>query len=385
MTPAAGAAPLKILWAIKGLGPGGAETLLVSAARVADRQRLRFDACYGVPWRKQLVDDLEAEGVRVHALSGGASVDRTWPLKLRRLIRHGGYDVVHAHSPLVAAAARVAVLSLPRGQRPGLVTTEHSVWQQLQPLTRLANAATCLLDDVRLAVSRPVHESMWPPFRGGVEVLLHGIVPSDTHVAAGTRERMRSELGLPMDATVVCTVANLRAQKGYEDLLCAARKVADVGREVYFISVGQGVQEQELRQLHAELELGNRFRFLGHRTDVMQILAASDVFVMSSRFEGFPVAVMEAMSAGLPVVATRVGGLPEAVTDGVDGILTPPGDPAALADAVLRLAERPDERRRMAGAASSKAERYDINRTVRTLERHYERAARRRLAPGTPD
>jgi glycosyltransferase involved in cell wall biosynthesis len=382
MTPATGAAPLKILWAIKGLGPGGAETLLVSAARVADRQRLQFDACYVVPWKQQLVGDLEAEGVRVHALSSGPSVDRTWPLRLRRLIRDGGYDVVHAHSPLVAAAARVAVRSLPRAQRPGLVTTEHSVWQQLQPLTRLVNAATCRLDDVRLAVSRPVHESMWPPFRKGVEVLLHGIVPSDTAVAAGTRERQRAELGLPADAVVACTVANLRAQKGYEDLLSAARKVADTTDDVYFLSVGQGVQEQELRQRHVELGLGDRFQFLGHRTDVMQILAASDIFVMSSRFEGFPVAVMEAMSVGMPVVATSVGGLPDAVSSGVDGILTPPADPAALADAVLRLAEQPEVRRRMAGAASKKAERYDINRTLRSLERHYEQAARLRRAPG---
>jgi glycosyltransferase involved in cell wall biosynthesis len=378
MTTAPGAAPLKILWAIKGLGPGGAETLLVSAARVADRRRLQFDACYVVPWKQQLVGDLEAEGVRVHALSRGRTVDRAWPLRLRSLIRDGRYDVVHAHSPLVAAAARLAALSLPPARRPGLVTTEHSVWQQLQPLTRLANAATCSLDDVRLAVSRPVHESMWRPFRRGVEVLLHGIVPSDTAVAPGTRDRMRSDLGLPGDAVVACTVANLRAQKGYEDLLSAARKVTEATDKVYFLSVGQGVQEQELRQRHAELGLGDRFRFLGHRTDVMQILAASDIFVMSSRFEGFPVAVMEAMSTGLPVVATRVGGLPDAVTSGVDGILTPPADPASLADAILRLAEQPEDRRRMAAAATTKAERYDINRTLRTLERHYERAARHR-------
>jgi len=383
MTPAEGAAPLKILWAIKGLGPGGAETLLVSAARVADRQRFTFDACYVVPWKHQLVSQLERHDVQVHALSGGTAVARDWPIRLRQLIRTGGYDVIHAHSPLVASVARLASLTLPKSRRPGLVTTEHSVWQQLQAPTRLVNAATCRLDDVRLAVSRPVLESMWRPLRKGVDVLLHGIVPADTAVRPGTRERIRAELGLPAGAVVSCTVANLRAQKGYEDLLSAARLAADVTQNLYFVSVGQGVQEQELKQRHRDLGLGDRFRFLGHRTDVMEILAASDLFVMSSRFEGFPVAVMEAMAAGLPVVATSVGGLPDAVTMGVDGILTPPADPNALAEAVLRLAKDPEERRRMSRAASKAAERYDLNRTQRTLERHYEAAARRRRVRGT--
>lgn len=381
MTRSDGAAPAKVLWAIKGLGPGGAETLLVSAARVADRERFTFEACYVVPWKRQLVPQLEEHGVTVHPLSPGEAVSRDWPLRLRALLRRGGYDVVHAHSPLVAAVARLVIRTLPRTHRPGLVTTEHSVWQQLQRPTRVLNALTCRLDDVRLAVSRPVHESMWPPFRSGVQVLLHGIVPSDTAVPPGTRERLRAELDLPADAVVACTVANLRPQKGYEDLLSAARQAADSCDALYFLSVGQGVQEQELKVLHRQLGLGDRFRFLGHRTDVMEILTASDIFVMSSRFEGFPVAVMEAMAVGLPVVATDVGGLPDALTPGVEGLLTPPHDPGALADAVVRLARDSDTRRRMSQAAARRAVGYDISRTQRSLERYYDEAAARRARP----
>ena len=131
------------------------------------------------------------------------------------------------------------------------------------------------------------------------------------------------------------------------------------------LAVGQGPLADEVRDLHRELALGERVRLLGYRSDVRDLLAAADLFVLGSAFEGLPVSIMEAMAAGLPVAATAVGGVPEAVVDGETGILVPPRDPDALADAVVpgwpatRLC-----RSRMGATARRRATLFDIRAAV---------------------
>src|SRR5690606_6967933 len=138
---------------------------------------------------------------------------------------------------------------------------------------------------------------------------------------ADQRAAVRADLQVRDDEVAVFTVANLRRQKAYPDLLQAASRALEREPRLRFFAVGQGPLRAELERLHAQLELGDRFRFLGYRDDVERLLAGADLVVMASVFEGFPLAVMEALAAGVPVVATRVGGVPEAITDGVEGIL----------------------------------------------------------------
>ena len=110
---------------------------------------------------------------------------------------------------------------------------------------------------------------------------------------------------------------------------------------------------------------------LGYRPDAMQVMTAFDIFVLASRFEGYPIAVMEAIASGLPVVATRVGGLPLAVTEDVNGYLVPPGRSDLLAERILRVAYDPAVRARMAGAARERGVQFDIRPAVRAIERIY--------------
>lgn len=370
--------PIRVLWLIKGLGPGGAEQLLASAAKVADHNRFHYEVGFLRPDKQHLVPALEAVGVRTHCLTTRSSDRFLWPLSLRRLMREA--DLVHAHSPLMAGVARLVARTLPR--RPFTVSTEHNVWGSFATPTRLLNALTAALDAQRWSVSDTVRRSMWGPLGTGAPVLIHGIVLGSHATKPGTRERIRAELGLPADAVVAVTVANFRREKDYPNLLRAARRAFDQDPRLHIVAVGQGPLEAEVRALHAELSLGDRFVLTGYRADVSDILAASDLFTLGSAFEGLPVSIMEAMAAGLPVVATAVGGVPEAVTEGVTGLLVPPHEDEALARALLELSRDPERRAHMGEQARDRSTGFDIRTAVAVQQDAYVRiAGQRRRTP----
>jgi glycosyltransferase involved in cell wall biosynthesis len=136
--------------------------------------------------------------------------------------------------------------------------------------------------------------------------------------------------------------------------------------------VGQGPLEGEIRAEHARLDLGDAVLILGERPDAIRVMSGCDAFVLASDNEGLPVALMEALALGLPIVATRVGGVPEAVTEGEDAVLVPPSDPDALANAMAELAADPARRAAMTAAATVDAQRFAIGRTVARVEAVYD-------------
>jgi glycosyltransferase involved in cell wall biosynthesis len=371
---------LRVLHVVKGLGPGGAERLLCSAAAVRDREIFDYDVAYVLPWKEHLVPELTRSGVAVHCLSpeertapgrtARILLDPRWTARLARLLRTRPYDIVHLHSPLIAGVVRPMVRSLGH-RRAKLVSTEHNGWSTYALPTRLINGLTYPLDDARFAVSEEVRDSVSPRLRERVEVAVHGLPLDDVRALRAERAAVRAELGLAADDVVVGTVANYRAQKAYPDLLAAARTAVGADPRVRFVAVGQGPLEAEIQREHARLGLGERFALLGYRPDAARVLAGCDVFALASHYEGFPVALMEALALGLPVVATAVGGIPDGVTDGREGLLVPAGSPDRLADAVLRLAADDRLRSRMAAAAARRGGDFDIRRAVRRMEAVY--------------
>ena len=361
--------PRRVLWVIKGLGPGGAERLLVSVARAADHEAVTYEVAYVLPWKDHLVGELDAAGVPSHLLGGKRGLaDPRWVWRLRRLLRRD-YDVVHVHSPAVAAAVRPVVRAM--RHRPALVATEHNLWSSFGRITRATNRATLPLDDLHLAVSDDVRDSMSAGARARTRVVVHGVPVDDLAARRTERNQQRAALGLADDDVVVTTVANMRWNKDYPTLLRAAVLVTESHPNVRFLAAGQGPLEAETRAEVERLGLGDRFRVLGYVDDAAAVLSASDVFVLASRVEGLPIAVLEAMALGLPVVATAVGGTPRAVTDGVQGRLVPSGAPDQLAAALRELVDDPDRRRAMGTAATDRAREFDIERAARQLESLY--------------
>ena len=361
--------PVRVLWVIKGLGPGGAETLLDAAARAHDRSRFHIECAYVLPWKDHLVGRLEGAGVRTSCLSL-KHTDWLWPWRLGKLIREGEWDVVHVHSPLPASVARAAVRSM-RGRRPKVVTTEHNAWGTFGSLTRAANRVTFRWNDAVFAVSDETLLSMQGAGTAGAVVLRHGIDVAHTASMAAERDAVRAELGIGADEFVIGTVANFRVQKDYPNFLRAAQVLLQQRPDVRFVVVGQGPLEADTRALAAELGVHERLLFTGFRPDAVRVMSAFDVFTLASSWEGLPVALMEAVALGLPVVATAVGGVAEELTDGTDAVLVPPKDAAGLAAAWVRVLDDPALRASLASASLAKASTYDVSRAQRVVEETY--------------
>jgi glycosyltransferase involved in cell wall biosynthesis len=363
--------PIRVLWLVKGLGPGGAERLMVAAAGAHDRRAVSLRAAYLLPWKDALVGDLEALDVGCTCLDVRDERDVRWAIRLRRLLIDHPVDVLHAQSPYPAGIARLVVRTLPRRVRPRLVYTVHNTWTSFSTPTRWLAGATYGLDAADVAVSEVVRSTLGPRARRRTETVVHGIDLVGVRAQRGARAAIRAELGLAPDELVLGTVANFRAQKDYPNLLAAARLLVDRGVPVRIVAVGQGPQEAETRALHASLGLGDRVVLTGRRDDAVAVMGACDAFVMASNNEGLPVAIMEALALGLPVVSTAVGGIPEAIADGVEGLLVPARDPDALAAAITRIVEDPALRARLADGAAVAGDRYDIRTTTARLEAIY--------------
>jgi L-malate glycosyltransferase len=367
--------PLRVLHVIKGLGPGGAERLLVSLAQVR-QEDVELDVAYVLPHKRQLVPDLAAVGVPAHVLAGPRGLaDPRWPIRLARLVRRRQPHVVHLHSPAIAAVARPLLRALP-GTR-ALVSTEHNVWGSFGRTTRVANGLTLPLSHAALAVSEEVRASVWAPQRERVQVNVQGIPARQLAARRSERAAARKELGLADDDVLVGTVANLREKKDYPTLLEAAAMCADHPR-LRFVAIGQGPLEAEIHARHTELGLGDAVRLLGYHPDPPAVMAGADLFALTSLHEGLPISLLEAMALGVAPVVTSVGGIPEVVTDQLDGILLPPGEPAQFAAAFRERADPPDRRAALGAAAARRAQDFDITVTQAELEGLYRELVRGR-------
>ena len=200
-----------------------------------------------------------------------------------------------------------------------------------------------------------------------------GIAPDRIHVIPNgvTIERFapRAE---PRPITTIITVANLRQEKAHEVLLAAAAQLMPRHPQLRFLIVGDGPRAAELRALAKTLGVAAQVSFLGHREDVPELLAQSDIYVLPSRSEAFPNGAIEAMAAGLPVIASRVGGLLDLIDDGRTGLLVQPDQPGALVEALESLLMSP-ARAALLGAAAREdvTQRYSFDRMVRAFEALY--------------
>jgi glycosyltransferase involved in cell wall biosynthesis len=365
----------KVLLLIKCLGYGGAERLLVDMAACGDRARFEYEVAYVLRDEHGLVPAMEATGTPVHALGARGNWDLAWTVALRHLLRQGRYEVVHLHLPYAAGLGRLVARTLPRRWRPQLVYTEHSMWPKTEMLVRILNRATIGLDDALIVVSESARDALPAALRARARVVVHGIDPDESDELLARRDAVRKEVRAELGATdgelLVVTVANLRREKGYDVLLEAARRVMTDGAAIRFAAVGRGPMADELEAAHRALGLGERFRFLGQRSDARRLLAGADVFVLTSHHEGLPVALMEATSVGIPIVATRVGEIPRVLEDGTDALLVDPGRPDAVADALVRLAKDPLLRDRLGRAARTRSASFDIASATRTVEALY--------------
>jgi glycosyltransferase involved in cell wall biosynthesis len=369
-------------------GLGGAEILVVEFVRRLSPERFdRYLCTTRMPEPERLAlsleeaDELEQVGVHVLNLGRRSSASimpwrRLWQLLVRERI-----DIVHAH--MLRANVPAALLARLAGV-PVVISHEHGSTLYDHSVRRALNVHIVgRLSDVVLAVSEwdraNLMEGGMPADR--VRVLPNGILP----LPSGSGD-VRTELA-PDGRPLVGAVGRLDPVKGYGDLIGAVRILKDRGTAVRCVIAGVGPDETRLRGLIDELALDDDVRLLGLRDDVASLLRAFDVAVMSSHSEGSPLAIIEYMAAGLPIVATRAGGVSELITDGEHGLLVGPQDPAALADGLERILSDPALGARLGASAQARqVAEHDLDRTIGRLEdlylALYERAQRNGLTHG---
>jgi glycosyltransferase involved in cell wall biosynthesis len=350
---------------------GGTERALLQLLGGLDRARWRpvlFHA--DAPGATQLVDEARALGVPTHpvpvATSASRGIASIGPVV--GTLRRERAKVFHAHQIWSLSCRYGIVAAALAGVRARVATAQLFV--EMPPLIGIdlqhALITRCLHQQV--AVSRFVASRLRDRFRVRPERIV--VIPNAAATSGGTASPApRAELASSGTAPIVLTVARLDAQKGVEHLLEAAAAVPQAS----FAIAGDGPDRAALEARASTLRLGDRVRFLGHRRDVPSLLAASDLFVLPSLYEGFPLSVLEAMVAGVPVVATAIGGTDEVVRDGETGTLVPPADPAALASAIARtLGDRERASRLALAARELVAREYSVGSMVGSVSRLYE-------------
>jgi glycosyltransferase involved in cell wall biosynthesis len=256
-----------------------------------------------------------------------------------------------------------------------VIYTEHNVQEHYHPLTRWANRLTFGWNAQVLAVSAEVAASLRRAGldrRAPLRTLPNGVPVEQVQAEAAGAAELRAGLGLPVGRPVVGAVTVFRRQKRLEDWLGVAQTVAAQRPDTLFLLVGDGPERGQVEARIAAWGLGDRVRLAGLRVDGRRLLGLMDVCLMTSAYEGLPLALLEAMALGKPVVATAVGGIPEAVRDGVEGRLAPVGAVAALAAAVLDLLARPELAQQMGTAGAQRVAReFHTRQRVAAIERVY--------------
>ena len=364
----------------------GTQRFLLELLSRLDRTRfepLVFSTCA----RGELLPRIEALGVPVHEFGTGrfALSPRTI-VELSRaalFLRRENVDILSCllgittlFGPFVGRLAGVRVVV--NNQR------NLSYWMRGRAREAVYRFVSRRLVDAVLVNSDAAAAELVDRFAVPREKIVHAGIGVDIGAYAGAQrdEAMARELGLS-GLHVVGIVAKLSAVKGHEHFLAAAAEISRARDDVRFLVVGDGPRRADLEGTAAVLAISDRVRFVGARDDVPALLRLMDVFVLSSVSEGSPNAVMEAMAAGVPVVASDVGGLRAMIADGVSGILVPPGESAPLAKEVLGLLADPARASAMGRAGQALAcERHDIGRVVENVQAVFSQLL---LATGTKE
>jgi glycosyltransferase involved in cell wall biosynthesis len=346
-------------------GPGGAELLMLRLAeglRERGHEVVPVGPAQGLGWLGRLFRDA---GFATETFSLRGPIDWSCAQELAAMLRRRRVDVVHSHEFTMAvygaAAARLA--------RCSHVITMHGNQMMMRRWRRRAALRMAFrFSDAVVAVSSDTKHTL--DERLGLGSTVVRVIPNGVAVPRGDRDHVRAELGIRPGQLLVLASGSLVERKGHAVLI---RALASLGTLAWRLAIaGQGREREALVELSEELGVSDRVHILGFRDDMPDVLAAADIFAMPSLWEGLPLALLEAMAAGKPIVASATSGIPEAVTPELDGLLTAPGDVEALAAALQRVLGDAALRERLGSAAAARvAAEFSFDSMIRSYEALY--------------
>jgi glycosyltransferase involved in cell wall biosynthesis len=364
-----------IIHIIKGLGRGGAERMILSAVR-NHPVPVNFHVVYFYSLKGHLSAELTGSGATVHHLAANNPVSLFFKLPaLIQLLRRIRPDVIHAHLPLTGFISLIAAgfMGTP------LLYTEHNLPSRYRLLTGWLHRFTLRYCKNIIAVSDAVLKDLnrivpHTPAR----LLANGVDTEFFDPSHFSKDGLRREFNIPESRIVIGTVAVFTRQKRLDRWIEICKRVRAVNPSAFFILAGHGPLQSDLLEHARDLIENNCLMFAGKIDQPEKWMAAMDIYLMSSDFEGLPVALLEAMSLELPVVVTPVGGISSAVEDNVNGFHYPTENPEQAVNQILRLIADRDLRTATGKAARrTVSEKFDIRQMTAVLQTIYTDLAKR--------
>ncbi len=364
---------IKVVHLLYSLEMGGAERLVLSIVKHLDRSK--YDGIIYSFKGGSLERELIRSKINYHVVGKKSRFDAQFPLKLHEALTRERVQVLHCHlfSPNFWGRIVGKVCGI-----KSIITTEHSMAYRKSFSQKVTERMLCVLSSKIVAVSEAVRQSQIdqgkiPPER--IVTIRNGLeVDAVTAAANGIEGRkiLRDQFGVKDDELLILSVGRLIVAKGYENLLLAMPRILESVKKAKLIITGEGPLDGELKKLTQDLRISDKVIFTGLRHDVYNIIAASDLCVMSSVREGLSIALLEYMALGKPVVATDVGANAEVIEQGKSGLIVPIKSSNAIADAVINLINDMNAARRMGDSARQRINNnFNIIETVRQLENLY--------------
>ncbi|ACM21308.1 glycosyltransferase [Geotalea daltonii FRC-32] len=372
----------KVLHLIASHKIGGAERLLIAFAQAVDLNR--FDVVLGIFVRPDHENDLlwqEAKKLKIplEPVVIRSAFDFNQLHDIYAIIKKHKPDVIHTHgyktNILAFLFAKLfnikAVSTVHGGLHAERLITRFLYWVNLQCLRRF---------DKIIAVSDAVKSGLEKCGIGADKITVIKNIPAVSSCRSPVTTSARSKLGIPPQAKLVGFIGRLEKVKGGAQFIDAALSALETRSDLYFIIIGDGSQKAVLEESVAKSGHSAHFRFAGFISDPTEVFSSLDLYVLSSLDEGIPLTVLEAMCLGVPVIATRVGGVPEVISDGINGILLPPDDAPAMAAAISNILTDDTVRNSMVSRAKKDiAAKYDVGTWIAKIESLYESGAQSRL------
>lgn len=346
---------VKILHIIKSLGRGGAEVLLPETLKLHNQFKFEFHYIYFLPWKDQMVQAIQDAGGKISCFSSGNNLEMLRQYKkVITYCENNKIDIIHCHLPWSGFLGRMIY------KRTGipLIYTEHNIQERYHIATKWVNKLTFNSQSLAIGVSEDVTRSIKNSINPGIPVktILNGVNTKEFRRNQIEGEKIKKQYDIPLNSIVIGNIAVFREQKALLNWVRAFKKIHEKHQGIYGVLVGAGPQEEEIKALLEELNLTSFVKLPGLQTNTVAYFSAMDIFMMSSAFEGLPIALLEAMSMNCAVVSTKAGGVVEVVRDNRDGLLCEVGDWETLAHKTIILADELEKRKKLQQAARERVE-----------------------------
>lgn len=360
---------IKVLHIIKSLGRGGAEMLLPETLKIHDKTLFEFHYIYFLPWKNQMVKAIQNAGGKVECFSAKNNLELLLQAnKVIKYCRDNNIQLIHCHLPWAGFLGRYvhSVTNIP------LLYSEHNMQERYHWITKLINNISFNYQSIAIGVSDDVSNSIRSNInpRIPVETILNGV--NTNSFVRTDNSTIRKEFHIPEDAIVFGNAAVFRFQKRLVEWLKAFKAIHQNNKNVYGIIVGAGPLKEEIMQTVKDLNLEKRVFFPGLKTNVKPYFEAMDIFMMSSSFEGLPIALLESMSMECAIISTNAGGIKEVIRSNEDGLLCEVDKWEKLVELGNELINDPDKLRLLKGKARLRVvEAFSMESMVSQLEQNY--------------